>query len=174
MYNLKKKKKKGCAMPTQFNTKDSGRHTEESLTAMTTHASRNDTFIFCYGCIVSRGTKPTLDDTAVSVSASGKGGKTGAHTGSSSSKQTKPHDKRLRLSRAASFFAPLQQEAAAAAAATHWIPTNWEFKKDKGPRSYLRASVEGLTSPVASLDLSPRWLLSVMVGTVMCLPAPCY
>lgn len=68
-----------------------------------------------------------------------KGEKTGAHTGSSSSsKQTKPHDKRLRLSRAASFFAPLQQEAAAAAAAaaTHWSespPTENLKKKKKGP-----------------------------------------
>lgn len=34
------------AMPTQFNTKDSGRRTE-SLTAMTTHALQNDRFIFC-------------------------------------------------------------------------------------------------------------------------------
>lgn len=34
------------AMPTQFNTKDSGRRTK-SLTAMTTHALQNDRFIFC-------------------------------------------------------------------------------------------------------------------------------
>lgn len=39
------------AMPTQFNTKDSGRCTE-SLTAMATHALQNDIY-FLHGCVVS-------------------------------------------------------------------------------------------------------------------------
>lgn len=52
-------------MPTQFNTKDSGRRAE-SLTAMTTHALQNDRFISArmHG---ERRHKPALDDTAVSA-----------------------------------------------------------------------------------------------------------
>lgn len=54
------------AMPTQFNTKDSGRRTE-SLTAMTTHALQNGRFIPAR-MHRKRRHKPALDDTAVSVS----------------------------------------------------------------------------------------------------------
>lgn len=53
-------------MPTQFNTKDSGRRTER-LTAMTTHALQNDRFISAPMHRKQRH-KPALHDTAVSVS----------------------------------------------------------------------------------------------------------
>ncbi|KAL7388535.1 hypothetical protein ABVT39_015905 [Epinephelus coioides] len=49
-------------MPTQFNTKDSGRRTE-SLTAMTTHALQNDRFISARMHRKQRH-KPALNDTA--------------------------------------------------------------------------------------------------------------
>lgn len=52
-------------MPTQFNTKDSGRRTE-SLTAMTTHALQNDRFISAWMHRKQRH-RPAPNDSAVSV-----------------------------------------------------------------------------------------------------------
>lgn len=82
-------------MPTQFNTKDSGRRAE-SLTAMTTHALQNDRFISARMHRKHR-QKPGPNDTAVSV-----WGVKQAH--GETEAQAKTFRQAIRLSWAAFFF----------------------------------------------------------------------
>lgn len=89
-------------MPTQFNTKDSGRRTA-SLTAMTTHALQNDRFISARMHRKQRH-KPARNDTAVSA-----WGVKPADTEIEA--QTEPTDQHFAFPER--LFCPLQEAAAA-------------------------------------------------------------
>lgn len=134
------------AMPTRFNTKDSGRRTE-SLTAMTTHALENDRFPFC-----------TDASWAATQTCPGWHCCFSVRRWSRAETRTKTFRWAFRLP-GARFCLLLQPETAAT------------FKKNKNknknpnassPRlgrkcapAYLRVSVEAITCPAASF--APFW-----------------
>lgn len=113
-------------MPTQFNTKDSGRRTE-SLTAMTTHALQNDRFISAR-THRRQPHNPGPDDTAVSVR-----GVKPADTETDT--QTKPLDKHFAFPER--LFCPLHEAAAATFVSNRFVR---ERLSNKMLRTYLLVS----------------------------------
>lgn len=130
-------------MPTQFNTKDSGRRTE-SLTAMTTHALQNDRFISAR-THRKQPHKPAPDDTAVSVWDI-KPADIQTQT------QTKPLDKHFAFPER--LFCPLQEAAAAT-----FSPNRFVYERlveQNAPHLPACLGVEELTCPVAYWQIMER------------------
>lgn len=174
-------------MPTQFNTKDSGRHTEESTDSHGNTCLQNDTIFFIYFFILQRMHRKQRHEhqpwMTLLFQCQSPGKTRCAHThtparaaskqAKQASKRTKPHDRRSGFPEPP-HFAPLQREAAAAAAATHFCVSGVEklkFKKKKWPGLDLFTCVRRSKSshlPSLRLGSLARGFASVMVGAPLC------